>query len=130
MATNTAGSKAREHHENMVHYHAKTVTYSNANTTVTLGIIPAGAVVIEAGVVVTTAFNGSSPVVDIGTSDDSDAFGTDLDLSTAGRIIDTAINANNDFSASADVTVVAALNDSSASAGSGVVYVMYLIPGR
>lgn len=131
MATNTAGDAAQEYHTNQVHYLAKTITHADDATTVTLGVIPAGAVVIEAGCVITTAFNGTTPVLDIGTSDDGDAFSTDIDLSTAGRIIDSAINANNDFSSSAAVTITASLASAAApDAGSGVAYVLYLIPDR
>lgn len=131
MATNTAGSKGQDYYENMVHYLAKTVTYGDDDVAVELGIMPPGAVVIEVGVVVTTAFVGGTPVLQIGTSDDPNAFGTDLALGTAGRIIDTAINANDDYSASADVTVTATVSSGSTiTAGSGVAYALYILADR
>lgn len=130
MATNTAGDVGQLYSQNMVHYLAKTITYADDDATVIVGTLPPSAVVIEAGIVVTTAFSANS-VLDIGVvGADTDAYGTALVCTTAGRIIDTAINANDDYSTSS-VQIGAYLTSSGTiSAGSGVVYVMYILADR
>jgi hypothetical protein len=94
----------------------------------TVGVLPARAIVISAGVVVSTAFNGTTPIVDIGTSDDPDDFATDLALATAGRIVaDEMATANNIYSTTEETvtcTVSATGNDSTA--GYGSVYVEFI----
>ncbi len=132
MATNTAGGVGQAYHTDQVHYIAETVDYTTDDTVVTFKKkLPAGAVVIEAGAVVTTAFTAGSAVLDIGTVADPNAFGTALVLTATGRIIDTAVNANDDYSASADVPITASVtSDDTLTAGSAVVYVMYIIPDR
>lgn len=131
MPTNTAGDTGRLYHTDQVHYLAKTFTFADDDVVKTVGILPPGALVIEAGVVVTTAFVGGSPVADLGTSDDPDAYGTALVMTTAGRIIDTAINANDDYSASAAKTIVVSLTSGSTiTDGSGVAYVLYILADR
>lgn len=108
----------------------KEVTYLDDDVAVTVGVIPAGAVVIDAGVVVTEAFDaGTSNVLDIGTSSDGDGFATDLALGTVGRIVADALATSNDlYDASNDVTVTAtpALTGTAATAGSGFVYVTFI----
>ncbi len=133
MATNTAGDVAQEYPQNLVHYLAKTVTYSDNGTAKTLGVIPAGAVVIRGGVAVTTAFNaGTSNVCDIGTLGDDDGFATDLALGTIGVIVADEMATSNDTLSTSAITVTAtvALSGTAATAGSGVAWVEYIIPGR
>lgn len=134
MATNTAGAQGQDYHTNQVHYVAKTITFSDDDLVVNVGSkIPPGAVVIDVGCVVTTAFSANS-VLDIGTSDDPDAFASAIVMTTAGAIRDVSTNpliANNDYAASADVQIVASLTSSGAiSAGSGVVFATYIMPDR
>jgi hypothetical protein len=134
MPTGTAGIVAQEYTQNMLHYVAKTITFANDDQVVNVGKkLPPGAVVIDVGCVVTTAFSANS-VLDIGTSDDPDAFGSALVMTTAGAIRDVSTNpllANDDYSASAGVQIVASLTSSGTiSAGSGVVFATYLIPDR
>lgn len=134
MPTGTAGEVTREYTQNMVHYVARTIVFGDDDLVRNVGPkIPAGAVVIQVGAVVTTAFSANS-VLDIGTSDDPDAFGSALVMTTAGHIRDVSTDphvANNDYSATAGVQIVASLTSSGAiSAGSAVVYAMYIIPDR
>lgn len=133
MATNSAGGKGQLYHTNQVHYVAKTITFADDDLVVSVGVIPAGAVVVDCGCVVTTAFSANS-VLDLGTSGDPDCFGSALVMTTAGRIKDVSTDplvANDDYSATADVTVVASLTSSGTiSAGSGVVWFEYVIPDR
>lgn len=70
MATNTAGTNAREYPQQMVHYLRRTVNYNTAGvaTGVSLGTLPAGAQVLKNNVIVKTAFNGSSGTLTVGTN--------------------------------------------------------------
>lgn len=120
---------ARVFHTQQTHFLRKTVTYLNNGSAVEVGVIPANAVVINAGVVVTTAFNaGSTNVLDIGTSGDDDGFATDLALGTIGRIAADELATSNDLYSTSDVTITAtvALSGTAATAGEGIVYVEYL----
>lgn len=131
MATNTAGSVAREYHTAQTHYLTKAITYADNGSTLSMGYIPAGAVVVRAGVVVSTAFNGnSSNVLDIGTAADTDGFATDLALGTAGVIAADELATSNDVGPYATDTEIqcVVVSTASASAGAGTVFVEYLVP--
>jgi len=132
MATDTAGGVGQELAINAVHYLAKTVTNADDDLVVTVGWLPPGAVVIDVGIVVTTAFAGGSVVADIGTAADPDAFGSALVLTTAGAIRDVSTDpllANDDYSATASVAVVVSITSGSTiTAGSGVVFATYVLP--
>lgn len=101
-----------------------------ATAVVTIGVLPPKAVVINAGVLVTTAFNaGTGNVLDIGTSGDDDGFATDLALGTIGRIAADELATSNDLYSTDEVTVTAtlALTGTAATAGAGIVYVEYFV---
>ena len=51
---------AREYHTAQTHYLRAAITYADNGTTVSLGWVPDGAVIINAGVNVYTAFNGDT----------------------------------------------------------------------
>jgi len=120
MATNTAGSVARDFNKQMVHYLRKGITYADDGTTVTVGTIPAGSLVLKpiSGVAITTVFNaGSTNVLDIGPSTDSgtDLWATDLALGTLGFValdeavtnlvsVDTVVQAAVDLTGTAATT--------------------------
>lgn len=129
MPLNTAVS-ARTTGYQLTHFLRKDITFNDNGLVITLGKLPPGAIVINAGVVVTTAFNaGSTNVLDIGTSDDDDGFATDLALGTIGRIAADELATSNDlYSATAEITCTAtvALSGTAATAGAGVVFVEYL----
>lgn len=97
MATGTAGTAARDYGVQMVHYLRKSITYADDGTTVTVGTIPAGSLILKpiSGVAVTTVFNaGSTNVLDVGPSTDSgtDLWATDLALGTLGFVpLDEAV---------------------------------------
>lgn len=123
----TNPSTARVYHTNQTHYFRKRIIFSD--TVVTLGVIPAGAIVINAGVVVTTAFNaGTTNVLDIGTSGDDDGFATDLALGTIGRIAADELATSNDLYSTSDVTLTAtyAQTGTAATAGEGFVFVEFI----
>jgi hypothetical protein len=131
MATGTAGTAARDFHTAQVHYLTKSFTYADDGSTLTMGIIPAGAFVVRGGVIVSTAFNaGSTNVLDIGTSDDTDGFATDLALGTVGVITADEMATTNDAYASADTTIqcVVDLTGTAATTGVGIAWVEYIVP--
>lgn len=122
-------SQARVYHTQQVHYFRRRIVYTETGT-LTIGVIPAGAVVLNAGVVVTTAFNaGTTNTLDIGTSGDTDGFATALALGTIGRIVADEMATSNDLYSASEVTLqcVVTLSGTAATAGEGFVYVEYLI---
>lgn len=129
MATGTAGGTARQYHTQQVHYLRKSITFSDNGTAVTVGYIPAGALILKplSGVAVTTAFNaGTANVLDIGTSDNDDLFGTDLALGTTNFIpCDENVGG---YLVAADTTITAtvALSGTAATAGAGEVIIAYI----
>ena len=69
MATNTAGTNARSHPIQHVHYFRRTVAYNTAGiaTGVSLGTLPAGAQLLQCLTIPKTAFNGTDPSLTVGT---------------------------------------------------------------
>lgn len=106
----------------------KRITYTNTTAT-TIGKLPAGAAVIGGGVQVITAFNDSgTDVINVGTSSDTDAYATLLDVSSVGFKAFDELATHDDYSDTAEVTVVAAFTgqNSNASAGVADVIVTYV----
>lgn len=132
MPTNTAATNARIYHTDQVHYFAKDFTYADDGSVLTLGVLPAGGRIVKpmSGVQVHVAFNaGSTNVLDIGTSDNDDLYGTDLALGSIAFVpLDEAVS----MAVSVDTTLTATvdLTGTAASAGSGTVSIAYVIPGR
>ncbi len=122
------GSQARVYHTQQIHYLRKDLTYLDTGVK-TVGVLPAGAIVIGAGVIVSTAWNsGTSDVLDIGTSGDGDGFATDLSLRTIGNIVWDELATSNDLYSTSEVTVTceAASTGTAATAGVAQVYVTYI----
>ncbi len=122
------GSQARIYHTNQTHYLRKDIEYTDTGT-ITVGKLPAGAIVVGAGVIVSTAWNsGTSDVLDIGTSGDGDGFATDLALTTIGNIVWDELATSNDLYSASEVTVQCAVTSvgTAATAGVGHVYVQYI----
>jgi len=120
MATGTRGTAARDFRKQMIHYLRKGITFADDGTTVTVGTIPAGSLIIKpiSGVAVTTVFNaGSTNVLDIGPSTDSgtDLWATDLALGSLAFVpldeavtnlvtVDTVVQAAVDLTGTAATT--------------------------
>lgn len=121
---------ARIYHTQQTHFLRKSISFEDIGSTVDLGVVPAGAIVINAGVVVSTAFDsGSTDVLDIGTSSDTDGFATDLSLQTAGRIAADELATSNDlgpYAADTTLQCVLAATGTAATAGSAEVFVEYI----
>ena len=121
----------RKYHTQQVHYLRKALAYNTAATgvEVTVGTLPAGALVIGAGAYIVTVFNAASTnVIDIGTSGDPDGFATDLAAGTVGNIVWDELATSNDLYATTEVTVTAnyAQTGTAATTGSAIIYVTYL----
>jgi hypothetical protein len=135
MPTNTVGSTARQNTTQQLHYLRKTVTFADNGVPVVLGVLPAGAQIVNliSGVYIQTAFNaGTTNVLDIGTTADDDVYATDLALGTRAFVaIDEAATATtvNTWLTTADVTLTAtvALSGTAATAGSAVVQIVYSV---
>jgi hypothetical protein len=131
MATDTAATSARRTHLQVVHYLRKGFTFADDGKTLTMGVVPAGACVIRAGVVVSVAFDaGSTNVLDIGTSGDTDGFATDLALGTIGVIVADEMATTNDagpYASDTTIQCVVDLTGTAATAGTGTAWVEYIL---
>ncbi len=131
MATNTAGTLAREYHTAQVHYLNKAIVFGDATLVVPLGYIPAGSYVLRGGVVVTTAFNaGTNNRLDIGTVADDDGFATDLALGTVGVIVADEMATTNDAYVTADTLINCTVDvtGTAATTGAAMVWIEYIVP--
>lgn len=132
MATNTAGTVARQYQTHQVHYLRKEFTFADAGVRLTVGTIPAGAVIHKAmsGVDVDIAFTaGTNKQLDVGKLspvDDDDFWGTDLSLASIAFVpLDEAVS----FKVAADtvVTCTPDLTGSGNTAGSATVVIAYTV---
>lgn len=118
---------ARIYATQQVHYIRKDLTYADNGVVKTVGVIPAGSVILSSsGVNVSTAFNaGTSNVLDIGSSADGDLYATDLALGSAAFVaIDEAVSRY--VSAETTITATVALSGTAASAGVAQVVIAYI----
>ena len=108
----------------------KRIVYTDGATVTTVGVIPAGALIIGGGVFVTTAFNGTTPVIKIGNSDsptpDDDAYGTAMVLSALGYIALDELAAVTNTKTAVERTITATMTLTSATAGEAEVIVMFV----
>ena len=129
MATGTAATTARQYSQQMIHYLRKGITYADDGTTVDVGTIPAGSLILKplSGVYVNTAFNGATTnTLDIGPSTDSgtNLWGTLLALGSIAMVpLDEAVA----MSVSVDTLVQAAVvSTTGASAGSAEIVIAFI----
>jgi hypothetical protein len=123
------GSQARLYHTQQLHYLTLAISEADEGAgALTIGTVPANSIIYDAGIVVTTAFNGTSPIADLGTSGDPDGWATDVAIATAGRKVADELATSDDLVSTSDVTatvtVSATGNDSTA--GAGYAYVLYM----
>ena len=136
MATNTAGDTGQAYVSNQIHYIAKTITYADNGKTVTIGTIPSGALVLPgvSGIAVTTAFNGDTTnTSDIGISGTTTKYASALALGTLGWIeldVITEASGNSSLTTAAETIIATVVSTASASAGSAVVVIAYILPDR
>ena len=120
-----AGSP-RQLHTQQIHFLRKGITFADKLTTVTVGYIPAGSVVIKpmSGINVHTAFNGTAPqLLDIGTSVTTAVWATSLALSTATFV---AFDETASGYVASDTTVQAVVGGSGATAGEVQILIAYI----
>jgi len=127
----------RQYETDQVHYLRKDFTFADGDTTLSMGWVPANAMIIDGGVVINTVFNsGTSDTLDIGfrnagdgTTDDPNEYATLLDLTTAGRIVaDEMATAGDCYHPSgAEITLTYNETGTAPTAGTGYAYVMYLV---
>lgn len=84
MTTGTAGTTARQYHQQMLHYLRKHLD-EVSGTTITAGTIPGGSLMIApiSGIQIETVFSGTNPVADIGITGTLEKYAADLDLDAA-----------------------------------------------
>ena len=126
-----AHESAKRYYTDQVHYLRKTIAYTDNGTTVTVGVIPAGSVLLKpiSGVSVSVAFNGGATnTLDIGPSTDS---GTNLwmTIGALGSIAFVPLDEAVSNVVSVDTTVQAyVVSTAAASAGSGEIVICYIPP--
>lgn len=129
MATGTPATTARRYATAQIHYLRKGLTYQSGAGPHTVGIIPAGSLILKpiSGVQVVTAFDsGTNKQMDIGTSADGDLFGTDLSLAALAFVpLDEAIGG---YRVAADTTITATLDltGTAATAGDAEVVIAFI----
>lgn len=130
MATNTAATNARHITGQVIQYLRKNFTFADDGLTLTIGTIPAGALIIKpiSGVNVSVAFNAASTnVLDMGPSTDSgtDLWATDLALGTIGFIpLDEAVS--NLVSVDTVVQAAVDLTGTAATTGTGQIVIAFI----
>lgn len=130
MPTGTAATVAREYHQDMVHYVTCPIVFSTLSYNV--GVLPAGALVVDAWVQVTTAFAGGTPqTIDVGIGSDPDDFATALVITSVGRKAADELATATDLYMLVDTTVTATLSAGvTPTAGTGFVVVEYILANR
>jgi hypothetical protein len=95
---------------------------------VQVGTIPAKSIVLRTYVVITTAFNGTTNTISIGTVASNASYGTGISTATAGVITGgTALATATTVNPTADTSVIAThATTVAATAGAGYVIVEYL----
>jgi hypothetical protein len=130
MPTNTRAVPSVETHYPCTHFLYADIVFGDSGSAVSLGYVPAGAIIINAGVVISEAFNaGTTNVLDIGVGADADGLATDLALGTVGRIAADEFATTNDagpYTTPQEVTATPALAGTAATTGAGRVYVEFL----
>ncbi len=111
MATGIAGTNARRYHHCMTHYLRKTIAFSDGNAAVvTVGTLPAGAVVDRVATTVITVFNATANSLNIGTVATPTAYASATALGAVAQVTGTIVAAQ--AYRTTDTVVVATLTAS------------------
>src|SRR5262245_44642025 len=133
-------TSARDYHQQLVHYLRKTIDLSAgglaAGTPIVVGVIPANAIVTGGGVQTGTAFNGTTPTIDIGYAADSagvadpNAYASALAVSAAtGYVALDELATTTAKSRAVDTTVTATITGAGTTTGVCDVVITY-VPNR
>jgi hypothetical protein len=127
MATNTAGTVARDFNKQMVHYLRKTIDFGDT-TAVTVGVVPAGSLILKTSSVnVITAFNaGTTNTIDVGTTADDDLYASALAGGTIASVAFDEFTASNRLSADTTITATYNTSGTAATAGEAEVIVLFI----
>lgn len=91
--------------------------------------LPAGAIPIEIGVIVTTGFTDTgTDLVDIGKTGTGDFFVNDLDVAALGKKAPTVSNLGAVLAAETQVTGTFIGQNGNAGAGAALIYCVYFVP--
>jgi hypothetical protein len=131
MATGTAGTAARQYHTAQIHYLRKDITFADAATTVVVGTIPSGSIILEAisGVYVDTVFNaGTNNRLDIGASTDSGTnnYATLLTLLGIGFIELDEVAATLKVAADTTISAYVDVTGTAATTGAASIIIAYI----
>jgi hypothetical protein len=123
-----AGSDARQFHTQQIHFLRKSIAYTDEDTELTVGKIPAGATILKplSGLNVDVAFDlGSTNIVDIGTDADPNLYGTAL---AAGSIAFVPLDEAVAMTVAAETTITATYSGTgtAATAGNGEIVIAYV----
>lgn len=120
---------ARDAGYQMVQYIRASVTFADNGSAVSVGVIPAGALILKpiSGAQVEEAFNaGTTNTIDIGTSADADLYATDLAGGTVTFVpIDEAVALT--VSADTEIFATVGLTGTAATAGKATIVVAYIV---
>ena len=137
MATGTAGSTAKRVHGPVVNVIRKNITYNNPGTTVamTVGVVPAGAVITGVWAVVITAFDDTgTDLLDIyvTTNSGTTQFMSGVSLATVGLLLAADDIATQTVSYSASEQTISAVytgSNANATAGSADIIIQFVTDG-
>ena len=124
-----SGMSPRNDGSQNIHFLRKATTAADQGSVITVGVVPAGSLILKplSGIHITTAYTaGTNHQYDIGTSDNDDLFGTNLDVSTATFVpLDEAVG---DYYVTANTTITATpdLTGTSATVGAGIIVIAYV----
>lgn len=126
-----AGAYGRNDGSSNVQSLYKQITFADGQSAViTVGRLPANAIIMGAGLIVTTAFNdATNKLVQLGTSGDDDGLGTNLSVATIGDIVWDELATSDDLYSTSEVTIICthARTGTAATAGAAWVYVNYIV---
>ena len=135
MATGTAGTVARHYHTHQIHYIRRDITTADAATTVVVGVIPAGSIIVEAisGVYVHVVFNaGTNNRLDIGASTDSGTnnYATALTLLGIGMIELDEVAATLKVTSDTTISAYVDVTGTAATTGQASIVIAYIPADR
>lgn len=103
-----------------------TVTYGNGTTPVQVGTLPAGAVVRNINIDVSTAFNGASGAISVGTSASPAALVSSGSATSATRVSPAWNTAWGTAASATDTPVYATYSGAASTSGSAMVSIDYV----
>lgn len=104
------------------------VTAANGSTPVLIGTLPAGARIRRIDLDVSTAFNGASGSLSVGTSGAATSFVSSGSVTASGRVSPSWVPAWGTLSTTGDTPVYAQYAGSASASGSSRVHIDYVSP--